>query len=274
MKNQDFNDELISYLYGEMPEEERLAFEQKMEQNPVLKEEFEALSNVRKEIAGLEDRDIVAPWFSGKPEGDVIQPMGISWFHSIIKPVMAVAASLTLLLVTGFLTNFHISISNGNFSMGFQSKQELPVQQILTEAEIRGIMKDELAHNTTEVLATAEKQNVEMDTRIGAIEKSVKTLKANSSKSIVSKEDLERFFTLAETRNTEAMKEFMTAATAQQQQYLKALFTEYNDYLQQQREDDLALIRSGFIEMKQSQTQQKLETDQVLASLISTVSTK
>jgi len=135
-------------------------------------------------------------------------------------------------------------------------------------------MQEELLRNNSELLATTQKGSGEMDTRVMALEKSVKSIKANTAKSLVSKEELEQFFTMAETRNTDAMREFMATATVQQQQYMKALFTEYNDYLQAQRQDDLTLIRSGFIEMKQSQSQQKLETDQVLASLISTVSTK
>ena len=274
MKNQEFNSELISYLYGEMPDEECKAFEQKLKDNPELLEEYEALWNVRKELAGIEDADIVAPIFSGSLGRSINSPGINHWSRHFIKTVLAVAASLTLLIVTGYLTDFQFSVVDGNVSIGFHSKPVENAPPVLTEAEIRGLMQEELSKNNIEILATAQKSSGEIDTRVIALEKSVKSIKANTAKSLVSKEELEQFFTLAETRNKDAMREFMATATVQQQQYLKALFTEYNDYLQEQRQDDLTLIRSGFIEMKQSQTQQKLETDQVLASLISTVSGK
>jgi len=274
MKNQDLNIELISYLYGDMSEQERVAFEQKMVQNPELKEEFEELNNVRNELPELKDMEVMSPSFSTVAEKIARKSDETRWLNYFIKPVLAVAASLTLLFITGYLTDFQLTVNNGNFSIGFRGKPDVQPTKILTEAEIRDIMKDEMARNNVEILATAEKQNVELDSRVGDIEKSVKSLKAKTSKSLITKEDLEKFFTLAETKNTEAMKEFMATATTQQQQYLKALFTEYNEYIQEQRQDDLTLIRSGFIEMKQSQTQQKLQTDQVLASLLSSVSSK
>ncbi|MDZ7605751.1 MAG: hypothetical protein U5K79_09230 [Cyclobacteriaceae bacterium] len=274
MKNQEFNDELISYLYGEMSADERVAFEQKMVESPELKREYEALAEVRKELAGMDEMDIVAPVFSVSQEKTKITPVRNTWSRYIMKPIFEVAASLTLLLVAGYLTDFQLSIVDGNISMGFNNKPAETVQQVLSEGEIRALMQEELSKSNHELLATTQKSSVEIDTRVGALEKSVKSIKANTAKSIVSKEELEQFFTMAETRNTDAMKEYMASATVQQQQYLKALFTEYNDYLQQQRQDDLTLIRSGFIEMKQSQSQQKLQTDQVLASLLSTVSSK
>jgi murein L,D-transpeptidase YcbB/YkuD len=274
MKNQVFNEELISYLYGDMSAEKCEAFEQKMKESPELQKEYEALSEVRKELAGLEERDIVAPMFSESQEKTMINPVRNTWSHYIMKPIFEVAASLTLLLVAGYLTNFQLSIVDGKVSVGFNNKPVETVQQVLTEPEIRALMQEEMSKNNHELLTTAQKNSVEIDTRVMELEMSVKSIKANTAKSIVSMEELEQFFTMAETRNTDAMREFMASATVQQQQYLKALFTEYNEYLQQQRQDDLTLIRSGFIEMKQSQTQQKLQTDQVLASLISTVSTK
>lgn len=274
MENQEMNGELISYLYDEMSEQERLAFEQRMNNNPELKKEYEALSEVRKELAGMEEIDIVAPVFSGKLEQPTTSPTRKHWSHYIVKPVLAVAASLTLLLIAGFLTDFQLSVVDGNLSMGFQNRPVETTQPVLSEEDIRRMMQEEFTRNNSELLATTQKSSEAIDTRVVSLERSVKSIKAKAAKSIVTKEELEQFFSMAETRNTEALREFMTTATGQQQQYLKALLTEYNDYLQQQREDDLTLIRTGFIEMKQSQTQQKLATDQVLASLISTVSSK
>ncbi len=273
MKGKDFQSELIDYLYGEMSEEDRLDFEQKMDQHPELKVEYEALKKVRSELSGMADTEATVSHPSFLSTGR-LTPKETSRESVIFRSILAVAASITLLMLIGFITDFNLAISTDGVQLGFHSKPEEPVQKVLTEAEIRSMLKDELEKSNSELLTSAAKTNEVTDTRIVSLEKSLKKISANNAQAVVTKEDLNNFLTMVEERNTEAIRQFMTTISTQQQQYFKATFTQYNDYLQLQRQDDLSLIRSEFIEMKQSQTQQKHQTDQVLASLISTVSAK
>ena len=57
----------------------------------------------------------------------------------------------------------------------------------------------------------------------------------------------------------------------QQQDYFQAVLTEFSDYMENQREEDLRLIRRSLINLQESQEAQKAETDQILANIITTV---
>ena len=49
------------------------------------------------------------------------------------------------------------------------------------------------------------------------------------------------------------------------------MFIQFDELMQERRNEDLTIIRNSLIDLKQSQYIQKQETDNVLASLISTV---
>ena len=95
-------------------------------------------------------------------------------------------------------------------------------------------------------------------------------MKANST-NILTKEDLDNYFSQVEDRNTGLMKDYLKLTSNQQQEYLKTMLTQFNEFMQEQRKQDLAMVRNNLIELKQSQSEQKQETDQVLASILSTV---
>ena len=52
------------------------------------------------------------------------------------------------------------------------------------------------------------------------------------------------------------------------------MFTQFNNFYQQQREDDLTFVQTSLNEMKQNQNLQKQDTDHAIASLFTSVSKK
>ena len=88
---------------------------------------------------------------------------------------------------------------------------------------------------------------------------------------MVTNEYLQKFFAEAENKNTDLMKEYLKLTTTQQQEYFKTMLTQFNDFMQEQRSEDLTVIRNSLIEIKESQNVQKQETDQVIASILTTV---
>jgi hypothetical protein len=63
----------------------------------------------------------------------------------------------------------------------------------------------------------------------------------------------------------------LQTSSSQQQDYFQAVLTEFSDHLENQREEDLRLIRRSLIDLQESQQTQKQETDQILASILTTV---
>ena len=111
MESKDFNQAIIDYLYGEMDHSELKAFEKQIADDPALRKEVESLKSVRGELGRLEDKEVMEPFSiwghtrtgrmsSGK------QPKSI-----LLKPITAIAASLILLMLVGFATNFSLSLN-------------------------------------------------------------------------------------------------------------------------------------------------------------------
>jgi len=67
------------------------------------------------------------------------------------------------------------------------------------------------------------------------------------------------------------MERYFEITNVTQQQYVQSLLTEFSDYLDSQREEDLLQIQLSLSNLKENQDMQKLETNQVLASIINTV---
>lgn len=77
-----------------------------------------------------------------------------------------------------------------------------------------------------------------------------------------------------QNNNRDLVNEYIRQASAQQQSYIQNLIVNFSDYLQKQRTQDLEKIRTSLVTLKQSQDQQKMETSQILTSLISTMNSQ
>ena len=55
------NEQLIDFVYGNLPETERLKIEQAIEENGSIKEQIEALNESRSFLNSLEDEEVLEP---------------------------------------------------------------------------------------------------------------------------------------------------------------------------------------------------------------------
>ena len=62
METQDFNKELLDYIYGEMTGSDRGAFEEKLKNDPGLQAELDELTEVRKALDNLKDKEVMEPF--------------------------------------------------------------------------------------------------------------------------------------------------------------------------------------------------------------------
>lgn len=269
METQDISKELMDYLYEEMTASERKEFEQKLSENSELRKEFEALNSVRQELDKLKDKEVMEPFST----------WGISrsssWFGSngrrkvlVFRPVTAVAASLIFLMLLGYLTNFSISINDQGLLLGYGTKIQNHQEKFIGIEEVKVLVRDALDTNNKMLATKLAEAETSYDTKFIALESSLTKAINASEKDVVTKEDLQEFFTMAENKNTELMRDYLKLTTDRQQAYFKTMLSQFNEFMQEQRSDDLTMIRNSLMDLKQSQNNQKLETDQMIASIL------
>jgi hypothetical protein len=85
---------------------------------------------------------------------------------------------------------------------------------------------------------------------------------------------VEQIITQLQTDQEARMNQLLSTLQADQQQQLQATLTDFADYLNQQRNEDLRLISLGFESLEESTYDKFRRTDEVLGSLIQTVGTE
>ncbi len=270
METQEFSKELMDYLYEEMTAGERKEFEQQLSENPDLRKEFEELSSVRQKLDKLTDKEVMEPFSTwGRSRSS-------SWFASkgrkrvlVFRPITAVAASLIFLLLLGYLTNFSISINDQGLLMAYGNQIQNHQENYLAEEEVKALVRNALDQNNTLLATRLSESETSYDNKFIALESSLTAALNANEKGVVTKEDLQEFFAVAENKNSELMSEYLKLTNDRQQVYFKTMLTQFNDFMQEQRSDDLTMIRNSLIDLKQSQNNQKMETDQLIASILS-----
>lgn len=272
METQDFNKEVLDYLYGDMAADEKREFEQKLSEDPELREELEALNSVRQELDKLKDKEVMEPFSTwGRSKSS-------RWFRSnyrrkiiVFRPMTAVAASLVILMLVGYLTNFSISLNDPGLFLGFGNRIQTSEEKFIGGEDIKALVKRELDENNKMLLTKLSESENFYSNKFIALEKSLtKAIKTNENGGFTS-EDLQKFFTAAETKNAELMRDYLTITATQQQKYFKTMLTQFNDFMQEQRSEDLTMIRNSLIELKQSQNIQRQETNQLIAGILTSV---
>ncbi len=272
MKSEELKNRLISYLYDEMSTEERLDFETEIEKDPSLKKELDEFRKLRKGLARLEDKEVMEPFFLWGRNGSfgwnrIFKRRSLIMF----RPYIAVAASIMLIFVVGYLTRFSISYENDNLYIGFNAREIRTGEDNdgLTEKEIINLVKNEIARNNSVIMARLDETEDSFNGKLASLESTQKKRPVvRQAANTVTEDELQQYFEQLQTVNAEIMKDFLQTATVQQQEYFQAVLTQFSDYLQEQREEDMRLIRRNMINLKEDQDQQQLETQQMLANLL------
>lgn len=274
MDTEDFNKELITYLYDEMSTEERQQFEIAMEKNPELKREFENLKEMRKGLAQIQDKEVMEPFFLwGKQGSDSWASMFKRRNLLMFKPFIAVAASLVIVLLIGYLTNFTITYQDQSLYIGFNKANTTGSEASYTQEQVAAMVNAEIAKNNTYIFSKLTETENNIDTRFASLESKQNTLMTPSyaASDVVTKKELDIFLSNVRSNNLKVLQTYLQSSSVQQQDYFQAVLTEFSDYMENQRKEDLRLIRRSLITLQENQQTQKEETDQMLASILTTV---
>lgn len=273
METQDNSSDLMDYLYGEMTIAQKKEFEAKMEADPNIRKEFEELKTVREELAMLDDKQVMEPFGDRNPSDRRWMGKRISRSSIILRPLITIAAAIAFLLVVGYMTDFSLTVNDEGLQVGFNSSESLSAQPSVAIEDIKLLVAREIEKSNAGINAQLASNQANVDVRLTSLEKAADN-PVSTNKDIITKEELSRFLTGIEQQNTELLRQYLNQASLQQQEYFKTMLTQFNDYLQEQRAEDINMLQAGLMEIQYKQTQQKIETENALANLFTTVSNR
>ncbi|HLF34742.1 MAG TPA: hypothetical protein VI583_10905 [Cyclobacteriaceae bacterium] len=275
MENKINISELIDYLYGDLTQLEKEAFEEKLRSNPDLRKEFEELSAARKGLSSMEDREIMDPFvFQAGYKNSLVNKTINRPRYMAARYMVAIAASLAIFFLAGYLTRATISFDDGStrFSFGNSHSPEKP----LSREEITGLIRNEVAGNNQALAGQLKASEASFRQVLNehARMQEAEIRKLITSYTTAKNEEIDVFLAQLQKDNRNLVNEYMEQASARQQAYVQNLLVSFSDYLQQQRNQDLQRIQSSLVTLKESQDQQKLRTSEILTSIITTMNTQ
>ena len=263
---------LISYLYGELDANQTEKVLQYFQQHPEALKQFHLMADALEVMRTVEDKEVIAPpIFVG--QDSVARPF---WQSAYFKTSMSIAASFLLIIVAGKLSGLEVNYSSGELRMSFGSKQ--PVNQemvqptnLLTQNQVQEMIDASLTNNNNLIAANWTETQMKLD-------KSIKnSLAVNSQKiddlmkstSKASEDQVRGFVSNLQADNLRLMKDYMQLSSKEQKQYVETLLVDFSSYLKEQRNQDLQLFQTRMTSIEKNTVQFKQETEQILASIIS-----
>jgi len=262
---------LISYLYGELDAKESEKVMQYFQQYPEALKQFQEMANTLDVMRTVDDKEVIAPpifveQHSGRP----------FWQSAYFKTSMSIAASFLLIIVAGNLSGLEVNYSSGELRISFGSKQATKKEivqpaNLVTQNQVQEMIDASLTSNNNVIAANWTETQKKLD-------KSIKnSLAVNSQKiddlmkstSQASEEQVRGFVSNLQADNLRLMKDYMQLSSKEQKQYVETLLVDFSSYLKEQRNQDLQLFQTRMTSIEKNTVQFKQETEQILASIIS-----
>ncbi len=275
MENKDNITRLIDYIYGNLTQNEKEAFEEKLKADPVLKKEMDDLLIARKGLASLGEEEVMDPYVF---ETGLNRSM---WNNHAGKPVTlalkyiaAIAASLFIILSVGYFTKAGIRFGKGSVTLSFgeQGNKNMP----LTRDEISGMIREQISGNNEQWSRQFNASDSAFQKLLDEHHKkeTAELRKLLTAFTYAKNDEIETALNSMQKDNRKLVDAYVKQSSLQQQLYMQNLIGSFSDYLQKQRNQDLEKIRTSLVALKQSQDTQKMETSQILTSIISSLNTQ
>lgn len=264
---------LMSYLYGELEGIEKEKVERYLFEYPEARMELEKLQQVRHVMSFVKDKEVIAPPIV------IGNNNRFNWNSPYVKTILAIAASLLLIMIVGRLTDTSISLDNREVKISFGDVQndvhEVPENTSLTQGvtadEVQAMINSSLTQNNEVMKASWNETQEKLDASIrqNLTQNSNRIDQLMKQASSASEEQIKGFLASAQTENMRLVKDYFQLSATDQKQYIEDLLVDFAKYLQQQRTDDLRIVQSRLNNLEQNTDQFKQETEQILSSIIS-----
>jgi hypothetical protein len=261
--------DIVDYLYGGLTPDILSKFEEYMQQNSEFAKEVKDLRLTQGLLPKLPDEEVILPVNFITNTATERPTTNRKWLYPL-----SIAASIAAILVVGYFTQFNISYGEGGFRMAFN--EVVPAQEVsLTKDEINAIIDSRVN------LASNQwgKEIAEMQTSFTSLlaqnqqitESEINRLAAAKTKSEIDDEQILAFISQLKEENLKMMQTFYQASADDQQKYLRNVLLDFQDYLDNQRQEDLQFIQANMLELQSTSELKQEETDKILANIITTV---
>ncbi len=267
--------DLMAYLYGELEGKEKEMLEQYLLDNAEARIALDELREVRLVMAHAGDKEVIAPTLF---PGDNRQR---HFYHApYFKTIMAIAASLLVIMLAAKASNLEIGYSDNELRIGFGDSRKLsqPVSRevLLTPGQVQQMINASLSQSNAAMQENWAETRKQLDASIS------KNLAISSAKidhlvresSAASQDQIRQFVSGMQAENVAVVKNYFQLTTTEQKEYIEGLLVDFAKYLQQQRNDDLHVIQTQLKSLEQHTDVFKQETEQILTSIISSVGSK
>ncbi|MEQ8524298.1 hypothetical protein [Gracilimonas sp.] len=161
----------MDYLYDELEHDQRKELETFLSQNPELKKELDALSDVRSMISHLPVQDPAEQLVMVEPNKSGLQ----EWWNELIGGLLpqngfaragfAMASILAVFVVIGAFTKMNITVGDGGFNLAFGEKQEI-IQQGFTPQQVEMLLQQVREDNAVMISDAIQEAQQQQENRI------------------------------------------------------------------------------------------------------------
>jgi hypothetical protein len=270
MDNKPDEGTLLAYLYGELDAAETEKVLRYLQQHPEELKNLQDLTEVRTLIAQVEDKEVIAPPIFMADAN--VKPI---WQSGYFKTIMSIAASLLFLMVAGRLLGTEINYSGGELKISFGGKR-VPIKEMvqpsLTEETVNQMIQTSLASNNAVIAFnwTEDQKRLSQSIRQNLDQNSRKIDALMKDASNASQEQVRGFVAGLQNENLKLMKDYFQLSTNDQKKYTAGLLVDFSEYLKEQRRQDLMILQTRVNSIEKNTDIFKQETEQILASIIST----
>lgn len=272
MSNKPEESKLISYLYGELEEHEALEVRLYLQQHPEELEQLHQLEEVLTTMGRVKDKEVIAP--SVVSTETRVSSRGSFLDSGPVRTVLSIAASFLLIMVVGKLLDTKINYSEGELRISFGDKKQATVESInqasLSPDDVQQMINSSMMKNNETIQASWVEHEKELDKSIkGNLVLNSKRIDGIMKATAQASEDQVRTFVAGlQSDNLRLMKDYLKLSSTEQQKYVEGLLVDFSKYLQEQRNQDLALFQTRMSSIEKNTNQFKQETEQILTSII------
>lgn len=264
---------LISYLYGELEEHEALEVRLYLQQHPEELEQLHQLEEVLTTMGKLKDKEVIAPSVVSTYDTKVSSKRSFLG-SGPVRTVLSIAASFLLIMVVGKLLDTKINYHEGELRISFGSKKPGAVESInqasLSPDDVQQMINSSMMMNNEMIQASWTEHQKELNKSInGNLVLNSKIVDGMMKATVQASEDQVRTFVASlQNDNLRLMKDYLKLSSTEQQKYVEGLLVDFSKYLQEQRNQDLALFQTRMSSIEKNTNQFKQETEQILTSII------
>ncbi len=252
---------LMAYLYGELNKEEKQEVETYLKEHPESARTLEEFNKVRDLMGMLEDQDPPTTVVLNTETG------GTRWRKLV--PWLSIAAAISLILITGFLTKASISWQDKQLSIRFGTPEMVQEDRDMTREELSGLIQSALAQQQEVYSGQLNLVKTELEQRLDS--QTPQYLVRTPVASGITEQELQVYLAQYQEQQIGEIASLLQDNVETQREELQTFLAEYHQFLEQRRLQDLQLIEAGFQAMQDNVDQQKTATEEILANIITTV---